>query len=93
MRPRTAIILSTIALTACASSGVIPIDKGTYLITKRSTQVGTGAPVGTKAKVYAEANAFCAKNGQALETVNLEMSASRVAHPGSVELQFRCVPR
>lgn len=80
-------------VSACASSGVIPMDKGTYLITKRSTQVGTGTPVGTKSKVYAEANAFCAADGLALETVNLAVNASRVAHPGSVELQFRCVPK
>ena len=69
------------------------MDKGTYLITKRSMQVGTGTPVGTKAKVYTEANEFCSKNGMAVETVNLQVSASRVAHPGSVELQFRCIPK
>ena len=93
MKNILALFTVTVILSACASSGVVPMDKGTYLITKRSMQVGTGAPVGTKSKVYTEANAFCERNGLAVETVNLEVSNSRVAHPGSVALQFRCVPK
>lgn len=69
------------------------MDKGTFLITKRSVQVGTGTPSGAKAKVYAEANQFCSSRGEAVETVDLNVSSSRVAHPGSVELQFRCIPK
>ncbi len=82
-----------VLLSGCASSGVVPMDKGTFLITKRSAQFGTGTPSGAKAKVYAEANAFCEMHGQALETVDLKLSSSRAAHPGSVELQFRCVAK
>lgn len=93
MRKILALFAGPLILSACASSGVVPMDRGTFLITKRSTQVGTGAPVGTQAKVYTEANAFCAKDGMAVETVNLETSSSRVAHPGSVALQFKCVPK
>ncbi len=83
----------TLILSGCASSGVIPMDKGTYLITKRSVQVGGGEPVGVKADVYVEANSFCSKTGMDVETVNLKTSPSLVAHPGTVELQFRCVPK
>jgi len=78
---------------ACTSSGVIPMDHGTYMITKRSAQVGIGMPVGAKADVYAEANDFCAKQGQAVETVSFEMNPSQIASPGNVTLQFRCAPK
>jgi hypothetical protein len=83
----------TLILGGCTSSGVVPMDKGTYLITRRSAQIGTGTPVGTKAKVYSEANEFCARNGMTVETVNLQVNTTLVANPGSVELQFRCVPK
>lgn len=93
MKKTLALVVGPLILSGCASSGVVPMDKGTFLITKRSMQVGTGSPVGTKSKVYAEANAFCESKGLAVETVNLDVSSSRVAHPGSVALQFRCVPK
>jgi hypothetical protein len=93
MNLKFSFIASALVLSACASSGIVPMDKGTYLLTRRSGQVGTGDPVGTKAKVYAEASQFCLRQGLSVETVNLLMSPTRVARPGSVELQFRCVPK
>ena len=84
------VILTTLA--ACTSTGVVPMDRGTYMIARRSAQAGLGPPVHTKAKVYAEANAFCAKQGQAVETVNLDMVDTGLGRPGSVTLQFKCVP-
>jgi hypothetical protein len=50
------VVGTTLILCGCASSGIVPMDRGTYLITKRSGQVGIGAPVGSKAQVYKEAN-------------------------------------
>ena len=69
------------------------MDKGVYLITKRSGQIGTGAPVGAKADVYQEANAYCQSQAMAVETVDFQMTATKVASPGSVALQFKCVPK
>lgn len=89
-----AVLAAFLALGACTSSGgVVPMNKGTYLITLTSAQVGTGAPVAAKSKAYAQANEFCNKDGQAVETVSLDESNSKVAHPGSVALQFKCVPK
>ena len=86
------ICLVAFALTAsCASTGVVPMDHGTYMIAKRSAQAGVGPPVHTKAAVYREANAFCAKQNKTVETVNLDMVDTNFAKPGSVTLQFRCV--
>jgi len=69
------------------------MDGDTYLIEKRSAQVGFGPPEGAKAEVYAVANKFCEDRGMALETVNFNMVNSGFGRPGSVALQFRCVPR
>jgi hypothetical protein len=79
------------SLAACVSSGVIPMDHGTFMISKRSAQAGLGPPLGTKADVYKEASAYCANQSKVIETVNLDMTDSGFARPGSVSLQFRCV--
>ena len=91
MKAVALIITSSLILAGCASTGVLPMDKGTYHISQRSAQIGIGPPLGVKADVYAEANAFCAKQGQAVQTVDLQMLRSMPARPGSVSLQFRCV--
>lgn len=85
-------ILAVVAvvLVSCSSTGVVPMDGGTYMIAKRSAQAGFGPPNGVKADVYREANAFCAKEHKTVETVNLEMTDSGFGRPGSVSLQFRC---
>ncbi len=68
------------------------MDGDTYFIEKRSAQVGFGPPEGAKAEVYELANKFCADRGMVLETVSFSMVDSSFARPGSVALQFRCVP-
>ncbi|MDH5729604.1 MAG: hypothetical protein OEZ58_11475 [Gammaproteobacteria bacterium] len=83
-------LVLSIFLIACTSTGVIPMDKGTYMIGKRSAQMGFGPPEGTKADVYIEANEFCAKNQKTVKTINLKMVDSGFARPGSVELTFSC---
>lgn len=75
----------------CASTGVVPMDKDTYMLGKRSAQVGFGPPVKTRADVYREANAFCAKRNKKVETIELQMTNSGFGRPGSVSLHFRCI--
>ena len=93
MQSNLKVIIASLVLSSCASSGVVPMDKGTYLISQRSAQLGIGPPVGVKADVYREANEFCEKQGNAVETVNLDMVESMPARPGSVVLQFRCISK
>jgi len=69
------------------------MENDTYFIEKRSAQVGFGPPEGAKAEVYETANKFCEARGMGLETVDFSMVNSGLARPGSVALQFRCVPR
>lgn len=84
------LVLISFMLTACSSTGIVPMDSGTYMIAKRSAQVGFGPPNGVKADVYREANDFCAKDQKHVETINLEVTNSGFARPGNVSLNFRC---
>lgn len=93
MRVTVTLMLSLSVLAGCADSGVVPMDKGTYLIAKKSPQVGFGPPVGIKADAYVEANQFCAKSGQAVQTVKMDETNSGFAKAAAISLQFRCVPK
>ena len=90
MRPLLVLLLC-VGLAGCASTGVVPMDKDTFMIAKRSPQLGFGQPIGAKADVYREANEFCAKQNKKVETVDFNMQNSGFGRPGSVSLQFRCV--
>jgi len=83
--------IALLALAGCESPAVVPMDGDTYLVAKRSAQIGSGPPVQAEADVYAVANAFCAGRGKALETVSLEMNDAALTRPASVTLVFRCV--
>jgi len=85
--------VSVLVLSACGTPGIVRMDGDTYFIEKRSAQVGFGPPEGAKAEVYEIASKFCAERGMALETVKFSMVNSGFARPGSVALQFRCVPK
>lgn len=81
-------------LTSCASSGIVPIDQGSYMISKQSAAGVFGTPNGVMADIYREATAFCEQRGQGLETVNAEAkSAIPFARQGSAVLRFRCVAK
>ncbi len=84
------LILIIFVLAACSSTGVVPMDSGTYMIAKRSAQVGFGPPDGVKADVYQEANDFCTKQRKEVETIKLDVTNSGFAKPGNVSLHFRC---
>lgn len=84
------LLLASIFLVSCSSTGVVPMDGSTFMIAKRSAQVGFGPPDAVKADVYREANSFCANKGKEVETINLEVTNSALAKPGNVSLTFRC---
>jgi len=86
-------LILLLALYACANTGVVRTGKDTYLIAKKSPQVGFGPPVGIKGEAYSEANDFCAKEGKVVETVKLEQTNSGFARAAAVSLEFRCIPK
>lgn len=87
------VFLLAACLIGCSTTGIVPMDKGTYLIAKKSAQVGFGPPIGIKGEAYSEANEFCAKEGKDVETVKLEETNSGFARSAAISLEFRCVPK
>ncbi len=75
----------------CASTGVVQVDKDTYMLGTRSPQCGFGPPIRVTGNVYREASAFCAKQNKKVETIKMETTNAGFARPGSVVLRFRCV--
>ena len=91
-KPYALIGLVSLMSICCGKPKVVPMDGDTYLVQERSAQVGFGPPEGAKAEVYQIANDFCASQNKVVETVSFNMVDSGFARPGSVSLQFRCVP-
>ena len=94
IKPATRLaVLALIFLSACASTGVVPMDKGTYMISKKSPQVGFGPPIGIKGEVYTEANDYCAREGKAVETIKYEETNAGFARSAAVALEFKCISK
>jgi hypothetical protein len=94
MKIASPILCVAVALAGCSSTGVVPADRGSYLISKQSAAGVFGTPEGVKADIYREANEFCGRTGQAVETVNVEAKpAIPFVRQGSASLQFKCVPK
>ena len=85
--------LSCVLALGCLSAKVVPMGGDTYLVSKRSAQLGFGPPEGAKRDVFEVANEFCSAKGMEVEVVNLELENSGFAKPASASLQFRCVTK
>ena len=58
---KTWLVFLALVLTGCASTGVVPMDKDTYMVAKRSAQFGFGPADGVKADVYRRQTTFARK--------------------------------
>ncbi len=85
------VLLGMVVLAACASTGVVPVGDGVYMISKQSAAGVFGTPAGVEADIYRTANAYCAARHQVLETVDVQtQNAVPFSHEGSATLHFRC---
>jgi hypothetical protein len=92
VKSATLVSLATL-LVGCATSGVIPADRDTFLITKKNAGGVFGNAEALKGDLYLEASAFCREKGQQVETVAASHeSAIPFVRMGGASLQFRCVP-
>ena len=79
-------------LAACASTGVVPMDRDAFMISKTSPACGFRSAAGTRAAIYAEANQFCAARRQQVSTISANGQDGIIgARCASAELVFRCV--
>jgi len=85
------VVVLLIVAAGCSSTGIVPMDKDTYMVAKRSPKIGFASADDEKAEVYRQASEFCAKQNKQVETVSLKMTPSGFARPASASLEFRCV--
>jgi hypothetical protein len=80
-------------LTGCAT-GIVQTDKGVYMSSKTSAGGAFGDPQAVLADLYSEANEFCGRSSQAVETIskNPEKGIPFV-RSARASLQFRCVAK
>lgn len=78
-------------ISACSSTGVIPMSQDSYFIGKKDGAPGLGVSLSNKAEVYQEANLFCGKKDLEVKTLRETVTPARLARLGSTELHFKCV--
>jgi len=85
-------ILIVVALSACASTGIIPTGDGVYMVSKESPGCGFASADDALAQVYKEANAYCSGQGKKLETVSVDnLHGIPFVRCAEADLHFRCV--
>lgn len=90
---KRAMTLFAVWLAGCASTGVVPTGSDEYMLSK--TDVGDVWHEGSNvlAKLYVEANEFCAGKGQSVGRISESAQDGKVfVRAASATLRFRCVP-
>ncbi|MCL1124434.1 hypothetical protein [Shewanella surugensis] len=84
--------LSFFTLTACTSSGVVPIGESIFIVSKKSAACGFSSGEGTKVDLYREANAYCEEKHKSLVTVEaITRDGVPFVRCASVELTFKYI--
>ena len=90
---RTALTLIATSLLAACSSGIVPMDEDSYMISEKAGGCGFATAGGQEADAYKKANEFCAAKKMHVETISSEpKSGIPFARCASADLKFRCVP-
>ena len=92
MKKLLSLLLAAGLLAGCSSTGVIPMDRDSYMIGKKDGMPGLGVSLSNKADVYKEANDFCVNKGLQVETLHVTTSSAKPGVLGYTELQFKCIP-
>jgi hypothetical protein len=87
-------VASLVALLSGCATGIVPTDKGVYMASKTSAGGAFGDPQGILADLYVEANQFCGKSGQVVETISTNPeSGIPFVRSARASLNFRCVAK
>lgn len=72
------IVIALAAPLSACSSGVVQMEKNTYLISEKAGGCGFATAGGQEADAYRKANQFCADKGMEVETISTQ---SKTASP------------
>ena len=79
-------------LTGCAgSSGVVPLDKGTYYVSETDGWHYGPPSAETINKVYTQARNTCLKKAKIVKSINKQSQVGAYGVYPSYSLEFRCV--
>lgn len=87
------IIIAAVILTGCASNtGIIPIGKDTYMVSRQAA-TGFSGSGSLKAEAFQEANTYCTSQGKALQVVNTQEAQPPFVFGNypKAEVQFMCL--
>ena len=90
---RSAVFIVVSLVSACQSTGVIPMDQDSFMIGRKDGSPGLGVSLSNKAKVYREANDFCRGKELEVKTLEVNTTPARPGQLGSTELHFKCVAK
>ncbi len=85
------VIVFSIILSACGSTGVIQTDKDQYLVSVKNAKLGFVSAAEEKAEAYKKANKFCKDKNLNVETIKIDEVGSGVFQSASATLEFKCV--
>jgi hypothetical protein len=96
---KTLIIFSMMALAGCSSTGtgtfmdhgVVKVNSYIYEVAATRSKGASTDLEDARQQVYSEANAFCAKQHQVVETDSLARFEEDIGRPASATLRFRCI--
>lgn len=86
-------VLISILITGCASnSGVVPIGKDTYLVSRQAA-TGFSGSGSLKAEAFQEANVYCVQQGKKLQVVSTHEAQPPyvLGNFPKAEVQFMCL--
>jgi len=87
-------VVMVATLFAGCSTGVVQMDKDTYMVSEKAAGCGFATAGGQEADAYEKANEFCAARNMAVETISSEAKGGvPFARCASADLKFRCVPK
>jgi hypothetical protein len=90
---RIILTISVLALTAC-STGVVQVDKDTYMVSEKAGGCGFATAGGQEADAYKKANAYCASRGEVVEIVSTTAKEGvPFARCASANVKFKCVAK
>lgn len=93
LRKIAAVSLLGLVAAGC-STGIVPTEQGKYMISTTSGAGAFGNPDTLKAEQYAQANEFCAKQGQVVEsTGGTSRNGVPFVRAAGSSLEFKCVPK
>ena len=91
MKLKLALLLA--ALVSGCSTGVVQMDKNTYMVSEKAAGCGFATSGGQEADAYKKANKFCSAKNMTVETISSETKGGvPFARCASADLKFRCVP-